>query len=41
MAFTYKDCHEMLLLPYMGIVLQYTFQQGQPPSFPRYTTWRS
>ena len=26
MAFTYKDWHEMILLPYIGIVLQYTFQ---------------
>jgi len=24
MAFTYKDWHEMISLPYMGIVLQYT-----------------
>jgi len=24
----------MLLLPYIGIVLQYTFQQGQPPILP-------
>jgi len=31
MAFTYKDWHEMILLPYIGIVLQYTFQQGNPP----------
>jgi len=38
MAFTYKDLHEMLLLPYMGIMLQYTFQQGQPPSIPQYTS---
>ena len=34
MTFTYKDWHEMISLPYMGIVLQYTFQQGHPPSFP-------
>jgi len=40
-AFTYKDWHEMISLPYMGIVLQYTFQQGQSPFFPRYTTWSS
>jgi len=24
MTFTYKDWHEMISLPYMGIVLQYT-----------------
>ncbi|KEH17210.1 hypothetical protein MTR_0031s0050 [Medicago truncatula] len=30
MAFIYKDCHEMLPLPHMGIVLQYTLQQGKP-----------
>jgi len=41
MAFTYKDWHKMILLPHMGIVFQYTFQQGQSPSFPQYTTWRS
>ena len=29
MAVTYKDWREMLLL------LQYTLQQGQPPSFPQ------
>jgi len=40
-AFTYKDWHEMIPSPHMGIVLQYTFQQGQSPSFPQYTTWRS
>ena len=34
MAFTYKDWHKMLSLPNMGIVLQYTFQQGQPPLLP-------
>ena len=39
MAFTYKDWHETL--PYMGIVFQYIFQQGHPPSFPQYTTRRS
>jgi len=33
MAFTYKDWHEMLLLPYISIMLQYTFQ-GQPPLIP-------
>jgi hypothetical protein len=33
-AFTSKDWHEMLPLPYMGIVLQYAFQQGQPPLLP-------
>ena len=37
-AFTYKDWHEMIPSPHMGIVLQYTFQQGQSPSFPQYTT---
>jgi len=31
----------MISLPYMGIVPQYTFQQGQSPSFSQYTTWRS
>jgi len=41
MAFTLKDRHEMISLPCMGIVLQYTFQQGQSPSFSQYTTWRS
>jgi hypothetical protein len=35
MAVTYKDWHEMLSLPYVGIVLHYTFQQGQPPSSPQ------
>jgi len=35
MAVTHKDRHVMLSLPYMSIVLQYTFQQGQPPSFPQ------
>jgi len=40
MAFIYKDWHEMIPLPHMGIVFQYTFQQGQFPSFPQYTTWR-
>jgi len=34
MAFTYKDWHEMISLPHMGIVFQYTFQQGQPPLLP-------
>ena len=34
MAVIYKDWHEMLLLPYMGIVLQYTLQQGKPPLHP-------
>jgi hypothetical protein len=34
MAFTHKDWHEMLPLPRMGIVLQYTLQQGQPPLHP-------
>jgi len=34
MAFIYKDWHEMLPLPYMGIMLHYTFQQGQPPLLP-------
>jgi hypothetical protein len=38
MTFNYKDWHEILLLPYMGIVLQYTFQKGRSPSFPQYTT---
>jgi len=33
MEVTYKNRHEILSLPYMGIVLHYTFQQGQPPSF--------
>jgi len=40
MAFNNKDWHEMIPLLYMGIVLQYTFRQGQSPSFPQYTTWR-
>jgi len=31
MAVTCKDRHEMLSLPHRGIVLQHTFQQGQPP----------
>jgi len=36
MAVTYKDWHEVLpfALPYMGIMFQYMFQQGQPPSIP-------
>jgi len=41
MAFNNKDWHEMIPLLYMGIVLQYAFRQGQSPSFPQYTTWRS
>jgi hypothetical protein len=41
MTFNYKDWYEMLLLPRMDIVLQYTFQQGQPPLLPQYATWRS
>jgi len=31
MAVAYKDRHEMLLLPCMGIVLHYTFEKGQAP----------
>jgi len=31
MAVAYKDQHEMLPLPCMGIVLYYTFQQGKAP----------
>jgi len=34
MAVTYKDRHEMLPLPHMGIMLQHTFQQEQPPLLP-------
>ena len=34
MAFTYKDWYEMIPLPHMGIMFQYMFQQGQPPSIP-------
>ena len=34
-TFMYKDWHN---LPHMGIVLQYTLQQGQSPSIPQYTT---
>jgi len=35
MAVTYKEWREMLPLPYMSIMLHYTFQQGQLPSFPQ------
>ena len=41
MAFTYKDWHGTLPLPHMDIVLQYTFQQGQSPSFPQSPVDRS
>jgi len=40
MAFNNKDWHEMIPLLYMDIVFQYTFRQGQSPSFPQYTKWR-
>jgi hypothetical protein len=37
MTFNYKDWYEMLLLPRMDIVLQYTFQTGAtPPPSPIY-----
>ena len=29
MTIIYKDWHEMLPLPHMGIMLHYMFQQGQ------------
>jgi len=34
MAVTYKDEHEKLSLPRRGIMLQHTFQQGQPSLLP-------
>jgi len=41
MAVSHKDWHEMLSLPYMGIMLNTHFNRGNPPPPLKNTTWKS